>query len=150
MKIRLANLKDFDKLYEIGKNTPEFKVSANKLFMEKDEFKFLIKNPDGLFLVAEKGNQIVGFVCASSDPAEKSLTTRYANLIYITVLPAFRRQGIAQKLYNECEKRMKKSGFSNMYCWAHAGKNSSIIEFMCKQGFAKGHDYVWMDKSLDS
>jgi hypothetical protein len=38
MNIRPANTTDFDRLYEIGKTTIEFRVSAILKFMEKQGF----------------------------------------------------------------------------------------------------------------
>ncbi len=35
--IREANFEDFDELYSIGANTPEFRVSANEPFMDNSE-----------------------------------------------------------------------------------------------------------------
>jgi hypothetical protein len=45
MTIRKATLQDFDKLYAIGKMTPELKVSAVEEFMDTEEFQRCITNP---------------------------------------------------------------------------------------------------------
>ena len=54
MLIRPASPDDFEVLYSIGKNTPELKVSVTEEFMDRDEFRWSIQNPNGIFLLAEE------------------------------------------------------------------------------------------------
>ena len=51
-------------MYEIGKQTPELKVSSTEEFMDKDDFKSRIKNKEHVFLVAEIDKHLIGFICA--------------------------------------------------------------------------------------
>ena len=148
MNIRPATTKDFETLYEIGKNTAEFRVSAREVFMDADEFAFGIEDPHSVFLVAEEDDKIIGFVYASELDHDKPLKKQTACLIYMTVLPEYRKQGIAQKLYAECEAILKKRGISGMYGWANTESDGAILQFMEKQGFSIGHKYVWVDKEL--
>lgn len=145
--IRQATRKDFKELYEIGKNTPELKVSSTEVFMDSDEFLFAITDKESVFLVAEEGKKITGFIYAHAKDVHKPVVNKYACLVYIVVVPEFQRKGIATTLYSECEKRIKKKGMTNMYVWANA-ESDAIVEFMKKQGFAEGHKYLWMDKKL--
>lgn len=146
MTIRPATKEDFPVLYEIGKMTPEFQVSVREVFMDADEFEYGISDPYSVFLVAEENSRIIGFIYAGELHYEKPLKKRSACLIYITVLPEFRNQGIAKKLYTNCEDTLRSRGVSGMYSWANT--ESDIVPFMQKQGFLKGHQYVWMDKEL--
>lgn len=148
MNIRKASLNDFEELYKIGKSTPELKVSATEEFMDADEFKWSITNPNGVFLLAEKEKKVAGFIYANAKDIERPFEHRYACLVYLVVIPEFRRMGIATKLYSECIKVLEKMGVTNLYGWANAEGDGEIIDFMKKQGFAKGHKYVWMDKRL--
>lgn len=148
MNIRLANESDFPTLYELGKNTSEFRVSAKEVFMDADEFKFGITDPNSVFLVSEQEGVITGFIYASLIDHDKPLEKQSACLIYITVLPAFRKQGIAQQLYQACETNLKERGVSGIYSWANIESDGAIVEFLEKEGFAKGHTYVWMDKEI--
>lgn len=149
MNIRLAKKEDSLNLYEIGKNTPEFKVSATEVFMDVDEFLWAISgNKNSVFLIAEEGKQIAGFIYANAKDLDKPLKKKYATLVYIVVLPAFRKKGVAERLYRECEDRLKKMGITNIYAWASSEGDGSILRFMERQGFAKGHQYVWLDKEL--
>ncbi len=147
MNIRPAKKEDFHKLYEIGKNTPEFKVSAREVFMDADEFAFGIEDPNSVFLVAEE-DEIAGFIYASLSDHDKPLKKQTACLIYLTVLPAFRKHGFAQKLYSACEKALKDKGASGIYGFANIESDGAIVKFMEKQGFSLGHKYMWVDKEI--
>ena len=107
MIIREANLNDFKKLYKIGKQTPELKVSSTEEFMDKDDFKSRIKNKEHVFLVAEIDKQLIGFICIHARDKGKFLKNKYACLVYLVILPKYRKQGIAILLYKECIKRLK-------------------------------------------
>ncbi len=148
MEIREANISDFAELYKLGENTPEFKVSATEKFMDKDEFTWAITNPQGVFLTAKNENKIIGFIYANGKDADKPFKNKYACLVYLVVKREFRRRGLAKKLYDECEKRLKKLGVTNIYGWADDEGSGAIIKFMKKQGFAEGQRYVWMDKKI--
>jgi GNAT superfamily N-acetyltransferase len=148
MNIRSASIDDFTELYEIGKSAPELRVSATEEFMDADEFRWSITNQNGVFLVAEEQKRKIGFLYASAKDIEKPFEHKYACLVYLVIIPEFRRQGVAQKLYAEGEKRLRELGVTNIYGWASAEGNGEIIEFMKKQGFAQGHAYVWMDKKI--
>lgn len=148
MIIRTASLSDFEELYSIGKSTPEFNVSATEEFMDAEEFKWSIQNPHGIFLLAEENKRVTGFVYANANDLERPFDNRYACLVYLVVVPEFRRKGIAKQLYIECERRLKEKGITRLYSWAYAEGDGQIIELMKKQGFAEGHQYMWMDKRI--
>lgn len=149
MLIRPAAPEDFEELYSIGKNTAELRVSATEEFMDAEEFRWSIQNPDGVFLLAEENKKVVGFVYANTKDPERPLENRYACLVYLVVVQEFHRQGIARQLYAECERRLKGRGITHLYGWAHAEGDGRMIEFMKKHGFAEGHQYVWMDKKIE-
>ncbi len=148
VKIRKAEISDFKELYEIGKNTPELRVSGTEVFMDADEFEWAIKNSKSVFLVAEHKKQIVGFIYTSAKDLDKPFQHRYACLVYIVVLPEFRRKGTAKKLYNESERRLRTLGITHNYLWANIEGNGEIVKFMKNRGFKEGHKYMWMDKKI--
>lgn len=148
LKIREATANDFNELYKLGENTPEFKVSTDGEFMELDEFISAIKNKLSIFLIAEKSNQIIGFIYANRKDTDRPLKINWACLVYLVIKPEFRKQGIARALYDECVKRLKQSGITNIYGWANDESDGSILKFMKKQGFNIGHRYVWVDKKV--
>ena len=146
--IRPAEDKDFAELYDLGKNTPELKVSGTEDFMDKDEFRFSMTDAKSVFLVAETAGELAGFIYASTQDAERPLPNKWACLVYLVVSPKFRRRGIASELYKHCLAELKKRHITNLYCWASVESDGAIKEFMKKQGFAEGHKYMWMDKKV--
>ena len=77
MIIRTATLDDFEELYRLGSQTKEFRVSANESFMDEDEFKLRITSGENVFLVAEMGSKIVGFVLFGFNDKDRLLKNRY-------------------------------------------------------------------------
>ena len=148
MTIRTATIADFQHLYLIGTHTSELRVSSVEPFMDPDEFRWAITNPDGVFLVAEVDQNIVGFIYANTNDIEKTFQNKYACIVYLVVIPPFRRRGVAQRLYLETEKKLHTKGVSHLYCWAHDSGTGEIVRFMEKQGFIQGHSYRWMDKKI--
>jgi ribosomal protein S18 acetylase RimI-like enzyme len=151
MEIRKATIEDLDALYELGKNSPELRVSSTEDFMDIDEFKNFITDKNCVFLVAEEKKSIAGFIIGHTEWVNmivKNLKNKYGYLVFLVVAPEFRRKGAATKLYKECITRLKARGATHVYGWANAEGDNSAIQFLRKQGFAKGHKYVWMDKKL--
>lgn len=148
MEIRTAVPTDLEALYTLGLETPEFKVSASAVFMERDEFLSAIRNPHGTFLLAESEGKAVGFIYANRQDIERAPDASWACLVYVVVTSGHRKQGIAQALYAECIARLKHAGVCRVYGWANAESDGSIIQFLKKNGFEEGHRYVWMDKEL--
>lgn len=147
MIIRKATKDDFNDLYELGKKTPEFKVSSSSEFMEADEFLAAINDPEGVFLIAED-QCLLGFIYASYTDIERGPKTKWACLVYLTVDEPYRGSGIATGLYHECIHELKKHSVTKVYGWASVEGDRSIISFMEKQGFATGHQYAWVDKEI--
>ena len=150
MIIRPASIDDFVILYALGKQTSELRVSATEEFMQEDEFRMAITRDSAVFLCAEEKNKLMGFIYANARDKDKPLQQRYACLVYLVVHPNYRKRGVAQQLYLACEKILKEIGITNLYGWARISEEgmSPIREFMKKQGFQKGHQYVWMDKKI--
>jgi ribosomal protein S18 acetylase RimI-like enzyme len=55
-------------------------------------------------------------------------------------------QGVGQKLVEMCEHEFQKHGVIDVHTWANT--TSPIVHLMNKNGYAKGHEYIWMDKKL--
>lgn len=146
MSIRLATPADLPRLYEIGLHTPEIQVSTTEPFMDKDEFLDALNRKENFFLVLEQDDQLQAFLMASTRDEDIPYKHHYACIVYIVVDQKFRGQGYAKQLYLEAEKLLRQRGMTHLYCWANL--DSGVIPFMEKQGFAKGHQYVWMDKKL--
>ncbi len=149
MNIRKATVKDFDKLYSLGLNTPELQVTDNEPFMYKDEFKSCIKNKTGIFYLAEENNEIIGFIYFDTRDAEKNYEnceTKWACLVYIAVNNKHRGKNIATKLYETSIKDLKKNKVTNVYAWANP--KSGVLDFLKKKDFKEGHECIWMDRKI--
>ncbi|MBI2146075.1 GNAT family N-acetyltransferase [Candidatus Woesearchaeota archaeon] len=148
MDIRPASIEDFEELYSLGKDAPELRVSTVEEFMDTDEFKWSIRNPEGIFLLAEEQGRIVGFIYANAKDAERPFKHKYACLVYLIIAPAYRRQGLGQQLYLDCTKRLVQLGITHLYGWANVEGKGEMVSFLKKQGFQEGHQYKWMDKKI--
>ncbi|KKQ34011.1 MAG: hypothetical protein US50_C0065G0002 [Candidatus Nomurabacteria bacterium GW2011_GWB1_37_5] len=147
-KIRKATEADFEKLYELGKNTTELRVSASEEFMHPDEFKWSIKDTNGVFLLAENEGKVISFIYASgAEDMANPYPEKWVCLTYLAVDPVWRQKGVATLLYEECVGQLKQMGLTNLYGLVNA-ESGSILEFMKKHGFAEGHKFIWMDKKL--
>src|SRR3989344_347054 len=119
-KIRKAKLRDFKELYSMGMNTSELRVSASEPFMDRDDFKLRILDKSHVFLLAEDNKKPIGFICANAKDMDRPLKNKYACLVYMAVLPKYRKHGIATKLYDCAIKKLKKMGVTHVYGWADA------------------------------
>ena len=147
MLIRPARASDFDELYALGKSFPELRTSCQFDFMEPEEFLTAMTTPSGVFLCAEEG-RLIGFVYANTNDIEKrDSENTIACLVYIAVLPEFRRLGVGQALHDECLARLRKRNVKYLYVWANV-ESPSIRAFMEGQGFVPGGTYLWMDREL--
>lgn len=146
MPIRIATTTDLPALYELGLQTPEIQVSSSEPFMDKDEFLDSLSKKENFFLLAEDHGQINAFLMANTRDQDVAYSNKYACIVYLVVRSESRGHGLAKELYNEAEKILKERGMTHLYCWANL--ESGIIPFMEKQGFQKGHQYIWMDKKL--
>jgi len=147
MNIRKATAKDFESLYQIGLDTPELKVSSGEDFMAKDEFLQALESQDGTFLLAEDDDNPVGFIYAHRKD-KPNMEKKWACIVYLVIKPEYRKQGIAQKLYDACLEELKQFGINCVYTWASSESDGGIINFMKKNGFNEGHQYTWMDREI--
>ena len=146
MRFRKARLKDFEKLYQLGLDTPELKVSNTNVFIDPEEFKFCIKYKYGIFLLAEEKNKLAGFIYAEATDIKMRYPKKWGSINYLVVHPNFRNKGVASVLFDECVEKLIRLGVSNLYSWANS--ESGIVDFFGKKGLVKGHVYIWMDKLL--
>lgn len=84
------------------------------------------RDPD-LFLVAEEGGRIVGSVMGAWDG-------RRGWIYHLGVLPEARRNGVASKLIEELEGRMRKKGVSKVNGLVY-GWNRASLSFFTKSGY---------------
>ncbi|MBN2382030.1 GNAT family N-acetyltransferase [bacterium] len=90
------------------------------------------------FLVAEYGGEIVGTVLGTHD-GRKGWINRLA------VCPRFRRQGLAQHLIHEIEKKLEQQGLKVIACLIET-RNQASIRCFEKLGFCQHSEIVYLTK----
>lgn len=135
---------DLDEIVEIGSSTEAFRVSAEEpFFWPKDILRNWIMNSDDPLFVAEHNGKIVRFSFVAVHKA-----TGKATLENIVVLEAYRNKAIGGKLLQLCIDELKKQNV-NYLCTLAEIDNSLMIDFALENGFVKGFDFVWLEKTLD-
>ncbi|MCP3966314.1 MAG: N-acetyltransferase [Lentisphaerae bacterium] len=117
MRIRPETKNDFDNIYNFIKAT--FETAKVKDGHEQDfinNTRYSDKYIPELALIAEKNNEIIGYIMISKTYVEKN--DKKFEVLYlapVSVLLEYRNQGIASKLINESFKLAKKLGFKSVF-----------------------------------
>ncbi len=143
---RPATQDDIQEILDFGNSIPEVKVSAEADFMTRDEVVCAVTNPRGIFLLAMCEEAIIGFSYANTKDPDRPPVMNHACLVYLAVRPDSRASGLGNELYERTLVELKARGINYLYAWANP--TSGVIEFMQRRGWAKGHEYVWMDITL--
>lgn len=115
VNIRKAKKYDFDEIFKLAKQLYEaelpFDKNLNKDYYNskksKKDLKKLISSRQRTFLVAEKDNNIVGYVDGYLIDKERTYINKVAYLDHLCVDVEFRKQGIGKLLIDEFTKIMK-------------------------------------------
>jgi len=127
--LRELTMADYDTVYHIWQETPGMGLSS--VDSRENIAKFLQANP-ALSFVAEIDGEIIGTVLAGND-------SRRGFLYHLTVLPQFRKQGIATALIREALSGLKKLGIVKCHLFVLTS-NSSAMEYYCKIGWQERVD----------
>lgn len=105
--------------------------------------KEVFENPS-VSLVAEESGQIIGLIDVELDSRDLAHTNpgRGAILWHMAVLPEYRRQGIAAKLWNEAEKQLLEKGIR--YCELWTQEDEAANRFYRFMGFEQQHENSWI------
>lgn len=142
--IRSATAGDLDALYRLALATPELKTSESLDFMDRDELEAVIGNNECIFICAEAGDELVGFIFARMDDIDRPLAKHWACLVYVVVAPKWRGEGIATRLIERCTAQLRGRGVTNVYAWARM--EGDVVPFLRGCGFDTGNVYRWMDR----
>ena len=138
MKIRLMQLDDYEKIYELWMSCVG--MGLNNLDDSKEGIeKFLQRNPDTCF-VAEVEESIVGVIMTGSDG-------RRGYIYHTVVNPQYRKQGIAKSLVDSAMTALKKIGI-NKVALVVFERNENGNDFWEKLGFTARDDLIYRDKAL--
>ena len=99
--VETATIRMLELLYEIEKQC--FKQEA----FSKLQIRFLLTDYNGISLVAKIGGEVAGFIIGRIDFVDDRPV---GHVMTIDVAPAYRRQGVGQRLMVELETLLKKKG----------------------------------------
>ena len=122
MEIRMMKKEDILQLAELEKRcfSDPWSVSA---------FEYELKNPLSVWLVAAEGDQVAGYVGSQTVIDE-------SDMMNIAVAPAYRRQGIAEKLISMLIVQLKDRGSYSLTLEVRAS-NIPAIGLYQKLGFSQ-------------
>lgn len=122
MEIRMMKKQDILQLAELEKRcfSDPWSVSA---------FEYELKNPLSVWLVAAEGDQVAGYVGSQTVIDE-------SDMMNIAVAPAYRRQGIAEKLISMLIVQLKDRGSYSLTLEVRAS-NIPAIGLYQKLGFTQ-------------
>src|SRR4029078_10885904 len=86
--------------------------------------------------VAERGGGILGFLYAT-------LKESSARIVFLAVLPEYRRRGIGTALHYELKAHIPREV---ALVGVYALLDSPVIPFLEKIGYIPGKQYMWMDR----
>jgi ribosomal protein S18 acetylase RimI-like enzyme len=143
IKIRNMQISDIPKIIEIGKSVEEFRVDAKeKGFWSEQQLENWIKSEKDSLIVAEKDNEILGFVMFAHHIPTGKVTFENA-----WIDKKFRGKGLIEKLTKEGIKDLKKKGATYL-CGLAKIDNSASIKFLEKNKFMKGFDFSWLHRKI--
>jgi len=116
---------DYPTVINLWKNAGEG-IHVRRSDEPEEIAKKILLDPD-LFLVAEKGNEIVGSVLGGFDG-------RRGMMYHLAVAPEYRNQGIASQLVEELETRLRLKGCIRYYLMV-TKENHTAIQFYEKKGW---------------
>lgn len=134
--IREGEEKDLEAVYQLGLASPGLQPSATAPYLEKDELPSLLTD---VLLVAEIEGQIVGFLLAE-------IHGPLGYVALLAVAPAFRRQGVAKLLFEDCKERLRKKGVRRL--GGFALQDPKIERLLAHLGCRAGKAYTWMDREI--
>jgi len=108
----------------------------------KENIKRQIGQDCSIYLVAEIDGKIIGSVLATHD-GRKGWINR------IAVAPEYRKRGIAAKLVEEVENRIRQLGIDIIACLVEDW-NTSSMEVFEKLGYTKHRDIIYFTKRKNS
>ncbi len=122
---RKAGIDDLEAIYRI-----ELECFGHEAFA-KTLFAYLLDSSESVNLVAEVGEEIVGFVIGS---VERYSNQEVGHVLSLNVSEGYRRKGIGSRLLCELERILSEDGVEVCYLEVRAD-NVSALRLYQKQGF---------------
>ena len=149
VSIRVMELKDIEPVFALGNKL----FTAEKwptLYRSWDEYELvdLYESQGDYSLVAESNDKVIGFALGSMMKKPRN-PWRYGWLLWLGVLPGFKRRGIANRLVSRLTERFIDEGARMMLVDTDA-QNAEAIRFFSKSGFGNEIHHVYLSRNLES
>jgi len=146
-RIRELAIDDFSKVFHIGEQVFTVEYSQS-LYRTWDEYEIttLFNSDSELCLVAEAGDEILGFVLGTTVTKHNS-PWKYGYLVWLGVRKDIQQVGVGSGLFREIKHRMKEQGVRMMIIDTSAD-NQPAVRFFKKQGFDDVQEHLYMSLNL--
>ncbi len=138
MEIRIMNIEDFKKIYDLWTHTEGMGLNTTDDSMEGIS-KYLLRNPNTCFVAEDKG-KLIGVIMSGHDG-------RRGFIHHTTVKQEYREQGIGKKLVDSAMKALEAEGIHKVALVAFES-NVSGNAFWEKVGFTVRDDLVYRNKNI--
>ena len=143
MIVRRAVPEDAKAIFDIGINSQAFQVSDEVPFYEFDEVVAWLHSPmDNLFIVAEQGESLTGFLFC------KVMSIHWALLDNFFVAPSARGMGTGTALLDSLKQILMEREIEYISALFRE-QDGDTLSFFQQSGFRRQQEYLWMDVFLD-
>jgi ribosomal-protein-alanine N-acetyltransferase len=140
--VRRARLSDVEGIYRMGCRAWELSFSDRFHFHERSELRKWARKPsENIFLVAEKGGRLAGFILAHV------LSRDWCELDNIDVGPEFRGHGIGNALMEGFMREIRCRRVRYVQTLVRAS-NKRAMRFWKKHGFSRGKTFLWYEEEI--
>lgn len=146
--IRQMEIDDISAVYRLGEKhfTSEDFPTLYRTWDPYEVTEYFSTDPS-YCLVAEQGDNIVGFTLATTFEKEGTAWKKYGYLAWILIDEDFQGMHIGRRLYRELEKRWRNDG-ARMILVETGSDNQEAIAFLEATGFSPTGEHVWLAKTL--
>lgn len=146
--IRQMEIDDISAVYRLGEKhfTSEDFPTLYRTWDPYEVTEYFTTDPN-YCLVAEQGDNIVGFTLATTIEKEGTAWKKYGYLAWILIDEECQGMHIGRRLYRELEKRWRSDGV-RMILVETGSDNEEAIAFFKATGFSPAGEHVWLAKTL--
>ena len=138
--IRPAVTEDFNAIYALIVESPAL-ARSDRLITAPETIEHAIREPNGVFLVAEDSGTVAGFIYAIQE------TSTTAMIRYLAVIPKLRRRGIATRLLGTCLTTLARE-WDIKEVSAFVRPDTPVSGILGMNGFRRGATFVWMSRDI--
>jgi len=145
--IRQMEIDDLANVFHLGEELFKAEEAPN-LYRTWDDYEVveLFHDDSDYCFVAEVDDEMIGFLLGTTITKSRS-AWKYGHLVWLGVVPAFQRLGIAEKLFNRFRDRTVKSGVRMLLVDTDAD-NVAALKFFRKMGFVNPQQHIYLNLNL--